>query len=71
MATNGSKEVTATARDAMRHAQERMSEGMNDLRDYAESADSAVREFARERPLLAIACAAALGFIIGRIASRT
>jgi hypothetical protein len=44
---------------------------MEDLRGYAESADATIREFARERPLLAIACALGLGFLIGRLASRT
>jgi ElaB/YqjD/DUF883 family membrane-anchored ribosome-binding protein len=47
-----------------------MAGGMDDLRGFAESADSTIREFARDRPLLAIACAAGIGFLIGRLASR-
>ncbi len=70
MAMNGTRDVTAGAREAMRQVQDRMSEGMDDLRGYADTADNAIREFARERPMLAIACAVGLGFMIGRLASR-
>jgi ElaB/YqjD/DUF883 family membrane-anchored ribosome-binding protein len=70
MATNGSKDVMAGARDTVREVQGRMAGGMEDLRGYVETADATIREFARERPLLAIACAAGLGFLIGRLASR-
>ncbi len=71
MATNGSKDVAADARETLRQVQGRVAGGLEDLRGYAESADAAVREFARERPLLAIACAIGVGFVIGRLASRT
>jgi ElaB/YqjD/DUF883 family membrane-anchored ribosome-binding protein len=71
MATNGSKDVAADASETLRQVQGRVAGGMEDLRGYAESADAAVREFARERPLLAIACAIGVGFVIGRLASRT
>ncbi len=71
MATNGSKDVAEGARDAVRQVQGKVAEGVEDLRGWAETADGAIREFARERPLLAIACAAGIGFLIGRLASRT
>ncbi len=71
MAMNGTRDVTEGARDTMRQVQGRVSEGMDDLRGYAETADAAIREFARERPMAAIACAVGLGFLIGRLASRT
>jgi ElaB/YqjD/DUF883 family membrane-anchored ribosome-binding protein len=71
MPTNGSRDLTGGARDTLRNLQGRMSEGMDELRDYAGSADAAVRKLARERPLLTIACAAGIGFLIGRLASRT
>jgi ElaB/YqjD/DUF883 family membrane-anchored ribosome-binding protein len=71
MATNGSEDVAADARETLRQVQGRVTDGLEDLRGYAESADSAIREFARERPLLAIGCAIGIGFVIGRLASRT
>ncbi len=70
MATNGSKDVMAGARDTVREVQGRMAGGMEDLRGYAETADTTIRKFARERPMVAIACAVGLGFLIGRLASR-
>ena len=70
MAMDGSRDVTEGARDAMHQVQDRMAEGMGDLRGYADSANAAIREFARERPMLAIACAVGVGFLIGRLASR-
>ncbi len=70
MAMNGSRDVTEGARDAMRQVQGRMTEGMEGLRGYADTADSAIREFARERPMMAIAVAVGVGFILGRLASR-
>jgi ElaB/YqjD/DUF883 family membrane-anchored ribosome-binding protein len=70
MAMNGGrdlgKDVTEGARQAMRQVQD----GMEGLRGYADTADSTIREFARERPMLAIACAIGIGFVIGRLASR-
>jgi ElaB/YqjD/DUF883 family membrane-anchored ribosome-binding protein len=71
MAMDGTRDVTEGARDAIRDVQHRVSDGMDDLRGYAETADSAIREFARERPMMAIACAVGIGFLIGRLASRT
>jgi ElaB/YqjD/DUF883 family membrane-anchored ribosome-binding protein len=70
MATNGSRDVTERAKETISQVQGRMNEGLEDFRGYLDTADGAVRDFAREKPLLAIACAVGLGFIIGRIASR-
>jgi ElaB/YqjD/DUF883 family membrane-anchored ribosome-binding protein len=70
MATNGSKDVAAGAKEAVRQVQGRMTEGLDDLRGYVDTADGAIRDFAREKPLLAIACAVGVGFLIGRLASR-
>jgi ElaB/YqjD/DUF883 family membrane-anchored ribosome-binding protein len=70
MAMNGSRDVTEGARDAMRQVQGRMTEGMEGLRGYADTADGAIRAFARERPMVAIACAIGVGFLLGRLASR-
>ena len=70
MAMNGSRDVTEGAREAMRQVQGKVTDGMEGLRGYADTADTTIREFARERPLLAIACAVGIGFVIGRLASR-
>jgi ElaB/YqjD/DUF883 family membrane-anchored ribosome-binding protein len=70
MATNGSKDVAEGARETMRQVQGKLSDGFEDFRGYWEVADSTMREFAREKPLLAIVCAAGVGFLIGRLASR-
>jgi ElaB/YqjD/DUF883 family membrane-anchored ribosome-binding protein len=70
MAMNGSRDVTEGARDAMRQVQGKVTDGMEGLRSAADTADHTIREFARERPMVAIACAVGIGFIIGRLASR-
>jgi ElaB/YqjD/DUF883 family membrane-anchored ribosome-binding protein len=70
MAMTGTREVTESARETVREVQGRVSDSLDDLRGYADSADTAIREFARERPLMAIACAVGIGFLIGRLASR-
>lgn len=41
------------------------------LRGYAEDAGEVVRSFARERPWAAIGLAAGVGFLLGRLLSRT
>jgi ElaB/YqjD/DUF883 family membrane-anchored ribosome-binding protein len=71
MATNGGRDVAADAKDAMREMQGRVTEGLEDFRGYIDTADGAIRNFAREKPLMAVACAVGIGFLIGRLASRT
>ena len=73
MATIGGKDVAEMAdeaREALRDAQEEVAERCEDVRGYARAADASIREFARERPMVAIACAIGIGFLIGRLASR-
>ncbi len=73
MATNGSSRIEDRAEELRAEAQElqaRLAERLEGLREQADKADRIVRAFARERPILAICCAAGLGFLIGRIASR-
>ena len=41
------------------------------LRGYAEDAGDFIRAFARERPVAAVAIAAGVGVILGRMLSRT
>ncbi len=59
----------------VRRQAERMADEMQDrlegVRGYAEEAGDWVREFAREKPLAAIAVAVGLGFVVGRLLSRT
>lgn len=68
---NGTRDVTEGAREAMRQVEDTMAGGMEGLRGYLDTADDAIRAFARERPMVAIACAVGLGFLLGRLASRT
>jgi ElaB/YqjD/DUF883 family membrane-anchored ribosome-binding protein len=70
MAMNEGRDVTGGAREAMRQVQDTVNEQMEGLRGYADTADNAIREFARERPMMAIACAVGVGFLVGRLASR-
>ncbi len=67
MSTNGSKETVGSA---LQEARAKVAGGVEDLRGWAESADATIREFAREKPFVAVACAAGIGFLIGRLASR-
>ena len=46
-------------------------EQLEGLRGYAEDAGERIREFARERPIAAIVLAAGVGFVLGRLMSRT
>lgn len=57
-------------RQAERMAEE-MQERLEGMRGYAEDAGEWVKEFARERPLAAIALAVGVGFLFGRLLSRT
>jgi ElaB/YqjD/DUF883 family membrane-anchored ribosome-binding protein len=73
MATIGGKDVgemADEAREVVRQAQDEVAERFEDVRGYAQSANATIREFARERPMLAIACAIGIGFLVGRLASR-
>ncbi len=58
-------------REGMHHVQQNLEDRLEGLREYADSADTWIRSFARDRPFLAIGCAIGLGFLVGRLASRT
>jgi ElaB/YqjD/DUF883 family membrane-anchored ribosome-binding protein len=60
-------QLKQNAGDVARQVQDRMEE----VRGYAEDAGDWIRAFARERPVAAIAVAAGVGFIVGRLLSRT
>ncbi len=72
MENNGraDRDAGTAVRQGLREAQGQIQDRLEDLRGYADSLDGWVRSFAREKPLLAIACAAGIGFLVGRIASK-
>jgi ElaB/YqjD/DUF883 family membrane-anchored ribosome-binding protein len=48
-----------------------MQDRMEEVRGYAEDAGEWIRQFAREKPIAAIAVAVGVGFVFGRLLSRT
>ena len=48
-----------------------MEQRIDDLRGYAEDAGTMIREYAREHPWAAVGIAAGIGFLLGRLLSRT
>jgi ElaB/YqjD/DUF883 family membrane-anchored ribosome-binding protein len=64
-------EMKDKAQERMEEMRDRAAEQMEGVRGYAEDAGAWVSSFARERPWLAIGVAAGLGFLLGRMASRT
>ena len=80
MAENGGSgsHLESQARDAARRAQETargvardVEERLEGMRGYADDAGAWVRTMARERPMLALGVAVGLGFVVGRLLSRT
>ena len=63
----GAGDVRAQAERAMEGVQDRVEE----LRGYAEDAGEWVKAFARERPVAAVAIAAGIGFLVGRLFARS
>lgn len=63
----GAEDVRAQAERTMEGVQDRVEE----LRGYAEDAGEWVKAFARERPVAAVAIAAGIGFIVGRMFARS
>jgi ElaB/YqjD/DUF883 family membrane-anchored ribosome-binding protein len=66
-----SGEGTAQMREQAEQLASSVQEQLEGLRGYAEDAGDWVREFARERPVAAVAIAAGIGFFLGRMLSRT
>ncbi len=67
---NGGSGVSQLKQGAGDIAQD-MQDRIEELRGYAEDAGEIVRNFARERPVAAVAIAAGVGFVLGRLLSRT
>ena len=68
---NGGSGVGSQARRDAERLATRMQDRLEGVRGFAEDAGAWIREFARERPMAAIAVAAGLGFVLGRMLSRT
>jgi len=71
MAENGGSGIGAEARDKARDVAEDLQERLEGMRGYAEDAGDWVRALARERPMTALALAVGLGFVFGRLLSRS
>ncbi len=67
---DGGRGMGSQARRGAERLVEDVQERVEGMRGYAEDAGEWVREFARERPLAAIAVAVGLGFVFGRLLSR-
>ncbi len=61
---------TQVKREAERMAAE-MQDRLEGMRGYADDAGAWIKDFAREKPLAAIAVAVGVGFLFGRLLSRT
>lgn len=61
---------TQVKREAERIAAE-MQDRLEGMRGYADDAGAWIKDFAREKPLAAIAVAVGVGFLFGRLLSRT
>lgn len=61
---------TQMKREAERIASE-MQDRLEGMRGYADDAGAWIRDFAREKPLAAVALAVGVGFVFGRLLSRT
>jgi ElaB/YqjD/DUF883 family membrane-anchored ribosome-binding protein len=80
MAENGGSgsELGSEARDAAQKAREAargvardVEDRLEGMRGYADDAGEWVRTLAREKPLVALAMAVGVGFVFGRLLSRT
>jgi ElaB/YqjD/DUF883 family membrane-anchored ribosome-binding protein len=70
MGENGGT-IGPDARDRARQVAHEMQERMEGMRGYAEDAGEWIRTLARERPMTAVALAVGVGFVFGRLLSRT
>jgi ElaB/YqjD/DUF883 family membrane-anchored ribosome-binding protein len=71
MSENGGGGTAGEARDRAREVAHGVQDRLDEVRGYAGDAGEWVRELARERPMTAIALAVGVGFVIGRLLSRT
>jgi ElaB/YqjD/DUF883 family membrane-anchored ribosome-binding protein len=66
-ARDAAQKARETAREMAREVEDRL-EGM---RGYADDAGAWVRTLAREKPMVALGLAVGVGFVFGRLLSRT
>jgi ElaB/YqjD/DUF883 family membrane-anchored ribosome-binding protein len=65
------QDAARRAREAARGVAHDVEERLEGMRDYADDAGEWIRMMARERPLVTLAVAVGLGFVVGRLLSRT
>ncbi|WP_242392893.1 glycine zipper domain-containing protein [Anaeromyxobacter oryzisoli] len=70
MDDGGKGEETTQLRQEAEELAADMQARLEGLRGYAEDVGDFIRAFARERPVAAVAIAAGVGFILGRMLSR-
>jgi ElaB/YqjD/DUF883 family membrane-anchored ribosome-binding protein len=70
MAENGGT-IGGDAREKAREVAHDMQDRLEGMRGYAEDAGEWMRTLARDRPMTALALAVGVGFVFGRLLSRT
>ena len=65
------QEAARRAREAARGMAHEVEERLEGMRGYADDAGEWIRTMARERPLATLAVAVGVGFVVGRLLSRT
>jgi ElaB/YqjD/DUF883 family membrane-anchored ribosome-binding protein len=68
---SGAGNLGSEAREAARGMAREVSGRLEDVRGYADDAGEWIRTLARERPLVALGLAVGVGFVLGRLLSRT
>lgn len=68
---DGGRGGAGSARERMGEIAGDVQDRLEGMRGYAEDAGEWIRALARERPWVAIAAAVGIGFVVGRLASRT
>jgi ElaB/YqjD/DUF883 family membrane-anchored ribosome-binding protein len=63
--------IRERAQDVAGSLQAKADGAVDQAREYAGDINTWVRDFAREKPVMAIACAIGIGFVVGRLASKT
>jgi ElaB/YqjD/DUF883 family membrane-anchored ribosome-binding protein len=71
MAENDGGGIAGEARDKARDMAHEIQDRFEGMRGYADDAGEWVRTLARERPMTALALAVGVGFVFGRLLSRT
>jgi ElaB/YqjD/DUF883 family membrane-anchored ribosome-binding protein len=70
MGENGGT-IGGDAREKAREVARDMQDRLEGMRGYADDAGEWIRTLARERPMTAVALAVGVGFVFGRLLSRT